>query len=115
MTYYNDSKDVRKLESNFKRHNAYHPDSKKPITCDDNYHTNAFNQAYLKFLGGGSMLDCVTDLCHVLLECNVHINRENDCREVVVSRAYNAVYPEFQAFVDFRKDIGDEPFELELE
>ena len=118
MTLYNDSEYVRKLNDNLKRFNAYHPISKQPITCEDNYHENYFNQAYLKFLGGASIFDCVTDLAHVLLEVNTHLNRDygfEEPRDAVINRAFQLCYLEFKAFVDFRKDLGDEPFEMEFE
>jgi hypothetical protein len=119
MTFYNDSKDVRKLESNLSRLNAYHPTTKEPVTCEDNYHINAFNQAYLKYLGGVSIKNCVTDLAHVLLECNTHLDRNygfSEPRDVVINRAFELCFPEFKAFVDFREALPDgEDFEMYFE
>jgi hypothetical protein len=116
MTLFNDNEMVRKLESNLNRHNAYHPTTKKPITSEDNYHTNAFNQAYLKYLQGHTIKACVTDLAHVLLECNTHLSREYEPRDVSINRAFELCFPEFKAFVDFRNDLPEgEDFEMDFE
>ena len=116
MTIYNDNSDVRKLESTLHRHNAYHPETKVPITCEGEYHLRAFNKAYnnIKELNY-SIEDCIDDLCQVLLEINTHLKRGDEPSSVTLSRADQVVRPEFMAFVDFRNDLGDEDFEFDLE
>jgi hypothetical protein len=113
---YRDDNTVRKLNSNFNRVNAINPSNGDKQTVESSYHVSSFNQAYLNHITKGFTIpDCVEDLVQVYLEVNTSLQYENEPRDVTKCRVWNIIYPEFLAFVDFRKDLGDEPFEMEFE